>query len=86
VSGEDLGQVVADKPELAERPDVHRCQQHTPTGDAQQLAESLVEVVPVLEAEHRHRGVDRLILEGQRFRNRLDGWSSAQGSLGDHDA
>jgi hypothetical protein len=59
--GERFRQVVADHPELAEHLDVHRHQHDSPAGDAQDLTETPLDVLPVLQREHDHCGVDRLI-------------------------
>jgi len=64
VIGERFRQIVTNEPEPAENFDVHGHQHHPTADDPHKLADTLLDVLPVLHGEHCHRGVDRLIAKG----------------------
>jgi hypothetical protein len=84
VNGQRLRQVIADDPLLGDDLDVHRYDDDGLTSDPEQLADSLLDVVPVMQRQHRHRRIDRPIAERERLRGSANRRSGMRRALSDH--
>ena len=84
MDGQRLGQIIADEPLLGNDLDVHRHDDHGVPSDPEQLADSLLDVVPVMQRQYRHRRIDRPIAERERLRGSANRRSGVRGALSDH--
>ena len=81
----DLGQVVAHEPHLSRHLRVVGDDHHRAAGDPAQLAHAaLAPLVPVVDGEDGHRGIDAVVAQRQPVRARPDGRRELRGALRRH--
>ena len=80
---EQPGHVVG-QPEAVERLTVEGQDDYGTARHAAQFAEALRRIGPLMDGDHGHGGVDRVVVEGQRLGHGVDRGSQMDGTLRSH--
>jgi hypothetical protein len=83
LGGDDLGHVLV-QPEVEQRLGIEGEDRHRAATDPTQLAQAGVDVTPLVDGDHRHRGVEAVVVERQALGRRVERGSKMKGSLCSH--